>query len=286
MEKHLLITVGEDRDALYGVRFFAGFFREKAQTRATILTIAPQSDSPGRNEGHGRERVDPEAGRRKGKEALEASRRLLIDRGFPEGNITTKMAPRVFGTVKDIALEGVRGLYDAVVLGRRGYVVFEKMLATSVSREIMDRSDIGFPLWICRRPEEGRKNVLLCVADGEPSMHIADHAGFILEREEQHTVTLFHVDDGTGADKEAILEKARQKLIDNGVSGERIKRKIVSTSKVVAAILEESRRGEYAAVAVGRGGSSAKGVFHKWVIGSRSMKLLESIEKAALWVSK
>ena len=288
MEKHLLITIGEDRDALYGVRFFSCFFKEKTQTNATLVYVAPHTESAGPagaspKSGQDRELSDPNL--RKGREALEAGRRLLLDRGFPEKNITTKVMAKRFGTVRDIAIEGERGLYDAVVLGRRGYVVFEKTLASSVSRQIMDYN-IGFPLWICKRPEEGRKNVLLCIDDSKPSLHIADHAGFILGGEKEHTVTLFHVDTGETRNRDAIFERARQTLLENGVSGERIRERIATSTKVAAAILEESRRGAYAAVAVGRSGSPSKGLLHKWMMGSIGMRLLESIEKAALWVSK
>jgi hypothetical protein len=55
---------------------------------------------------------------------------------------------------------------------------------------------------------------------------------------------------------------------------------------VVKPIVEEVERGGYAAVAVGRGGTQIKGLFDKWLAGSRSMELMEILEKAALWVSK
>jgi len=39
-------------------------------------------------------------------------------------------------------------------------------------------------------------------------------------------------------------------------------------------------------VGVGRGGGQSQGLFQKWLGGSVSMNLLETLEKAALWVSK
>jgi len=55
---------------------------------------------------------------------------------------------------------------------------------------------------------------------------------------------------------------------------------------VVKPIVEEVERGGYAAVAVGRGGTQARSLFDKWLGSSRSMELMEILEKAALWVSK
>ncbi len=163
--------------------------------------------------------------------------------------------------------------------------LFEGAFSNSVSREMLDR-DVDFPLWICRRPEMGRKNVLLCVDETEPSLRIADHVGFILNGEEDHNVTLFHVDSGEGKNVDVILQQAHTQLTENALPPERIKILVKRSNKVVKTILEEVERGAYAAVAVGRGGAKPKGMFKKWMIGSRSTNLLEILEKAALWVSR
>jgi len=287
MERHLLLTMGDDLSSLHAVRFVGSFFKDKTKTRLTLLYIASKSESTSRDDIEQKKRdarlID--AAHEKGKAALDAGRKLLRTLGFRDDTISTEIMDRRFGTVKDIVYAANTGLYDAVVLGRRGYALFEKAFATSVSREIMEHR-IHFPLWFCRLPEEGRKNVLLCVDDTEPSLRIADHVGFILAGEEDHTVTIFHVDEGEGKNIEMILRAAKEKLVDNKVEEERIKIKVVRGSKTIKAIHEETDRGAYAAVAVGRGGAASAGTFKKWLMGSRSMKLLEELEKAALWVSK
>ncbi|NTW35137.1 MAG: hypothetical protein HGB17_03235 [Syntrophobacteraceae bacterium] len=50
--------------------------------------------------------------------------------------------------------------------------------------------------------------------------------------------------------------------------------------------MDELNKGRYAVVAVGRGGSESRGILDKWLMGSVSIKLMESLEKAVLWVSK
>ncbi len=287
MEKHLLLTIGDDPKLLHGARFVASFFENRANIRLTLLFIATKSTSGGANTAR---QIPKQAGRptdpclTRGTEMLEVSRKLLVGRGFREDGIQTKLIDKRFGTVKDIVREGGEGLYDAVVLGRRGYAVLEKALSSSVSREILDQR-INFPLWICRLPEEGRRNVLLCVDDTEPSMRIADHAGFIVAEESGHTITLLHVDSGETKNPTQAIERAEAQLLANGVQSERIKKRIIRSTKVVNTILEEAESGAYAAVAVGRGGKEQTGL-RRWMVGSRSMKLVETLQKAVLWVSK
>jgi hypothetical protein len=288
MDRHFLLTVGDDLNSLYGVRFAGCFLMNRAEVRLTLLYIAPRFEAMDPGEDvlqHQMDRRLAEVYREKGQAALDAGQKYLCDHGFSKEKLTTRLIAKRYGTVKDIVVEGQAGLYDAVILGRRGYSLFEKSFSNSVSREILDR-DIDFPLWVCRRPEEGRKNVLLCVDDSEPSMRIADHVGFILSQEEEHAVTLLHVDSGEGKDVQRLIEQAKARLTENHVPHERIRTLVVRSTKVVKAILEESDKGAYAAVAVGRGGSQPKGMLQRWLMGSRSMALLEVLDKAALWVSK
>jgi len=285
MQKHLLVTISDDISLLYGVRFVNSFFKNKAEVKVTLFYVAPRADIAGqvKHSGEDLDKKAAEAGRKKGEGALAVSQRLLCDRGFPPENITNKLLFRQLGTVKDIIKEAKQGQYDAVVLGRRGYALFETLLSTSVSREILDR-DLPFPVWVCRMPEENRKNVLLCVDGSEASLRMADHVGFMLEAEEDHSVTLFLVDTGEEGDKDAILDEASRKLKENGLPEERIRTLVIRSTNVARAILDEAEKRAYATIAVGRAGLK-KSPLKELLIGSRSMKLLEKVEKATLWVS-
>jgi hypothetical protein len=94
------------------------------------------------------------------------------------------------------------------------------------------------------------------------------------------------VDTGEGERKETVLREARRKLIDNWVSDGRINTAVAASpvTGVAKTILEEADAKGYAAVGVGRVGIQ-KGRLKEWLVGSRTMKLVEGIEKAALWVS-
>jgi nucleotide-binding universal stress UspA family protein len=287
MEKHLLVTISDDTSCLYGVRFVESFFEDKSAMRITLFYDALINDPKYHMEDfeqHAQARKVAETYRSKGQEALEASRKILCDRGFPQEHVDCKFIFKQFGTVKDIVREGKRGNYDAVVLGRRGYNLLESFLADSVSRKILDQ-DINFPIWICRFPEKGRKDVLLCVDGSKQSSHISDHVGFILENEKEHSVAILHVDTGHDMDVESILGEARKKLTENGVEQERINTRVIRSHRVVHTILEEVERGVYAAVAVGRVGIQ-KSRWKEWLVGSTTMKLLENLGRAVLWVSR
>lgn len=286
MQKHILVTISDDISYLHGARFVSSFLKNKSAVKVTLFYVAPRADIAGQGQPF-REDLDKkaaEAVRKKGEEALAASERLLCDRGFPPENITSKFTFRQFGTVKDIIREGNAGQYDAVVLGRRGYTLFESILSSSISREILER-DIGFPIWVCRLPEENRRNVLLCTDGSQSSIRMADHVGFMLKDEEEQDVTVFYADTGEEGDKDVILDEACRKLKENGIPEGRIGTRVVRSTRVVKAIVDEAQRRAYAVVAVGRVGLK-KSPLKEWFVGSRTMKLLDELEKAALWVSR
>jgi len=275
IERHVLITIGDDPSALHGVRFVGSFFKMREGLRVVLFYVGQKVDcksgaisAPGAKT-----------------EAIEAARSLLVDRGFPADRIGVKRVEKRRSTVHEIVNEAKAGLYDAVVLGRRGYSMFEQTLSNSVSREIIDKN-IDFPVWVCRRAEEGRKNVLLCVDDTEPSIRIADHVGFMIEHETEHSVTVLHVDDGSIRNTDTLIEQVSRTLEKNGISSERFTHQVVRASNVAKAIMERAERGGFAVVAMGRGGKEPKGFLQKWTMGSKSLKIVQDMAKGAIWLSR
>lgn len=287
MEKQLLLTVSDETTCLFGVRFLSSFFQNKSLINITLFYVAAHLDaadrSTGHTDNHPNEKAFGKSESDKGNMALEASRKILCTWGFSAERIACKIQSQEFGVVKDIIKEGREGLYDSVVLGKRGYSAFENLFSSSVTKRIME-DDIDFPIWISRLPEHGRRNVLLCVDGSDAGLRIADHVGFMLKDEDQ-MVTILHVDTGHKENGDAILHEAHEKLTANEVAKERIEMSVIRSHRVVHTILEEVERKAYAVVAVGRVGEQ-KSKISDWLIGSRSMKLLENMEKAVLWVSK
>jgi nucleotide-binding universal stress UspA family protein len=284
VQKKILITVSEETSHLYGIRFAGSFFRNKPEVSATLFYVAPRVDLGDAVPGEADLKTD-RAAKKRARIALDAARQKLLDFGFSADNVDTSFTANEFGTVKDIVRKARSGKYDAVVLGRRGYIFFESVVSSSVTRQILTR-DVDFPIWICKNPREDRRNVLVCVDGSDSALRMVDHVGFIVAGESDHSVTLLHVDTGEIHDREAIMEEARGKLIENGVSADRIECTVLRSGStgVAKRVIEKAAAGNYAVIGVGRVGIR-KGGFKEWLVGSRTIKIVEAIENASLWIS-
>ncbi len=269
MNKHVLVTISDEPSCFYGVRFVGNFFENKDNFHITLLYVAPPQPK-------GIEAVN-------GVEAQKMAFDLLELLGFPRKNINTKILERKFGTVKDIINEGRKGLYDAVILGRRGYLAFESLLGTSTSREIME-SRIDFPIWICRHGDYTKKHILVATDGSEASLRIADHVGFMI-KDEKHIVTVCHVGEDFHEARQ-FVEETVNAIVVNGVSTDRIRTEIIVDRRPVDVVLLDKMQAQNINVlAVGR--SKAKeGTIKGWFSGSCSSKLLSKMEVGSLWVSR
>ncbi|GAB6036764.1 universal stress protein [Fundidesulfovibrio butyratiphilus] len=288
-ERHLLVTVSDDGRALTGLRFVHDFFQHKDNLRLTLFSVEPgRCDDASLPDpvvrSHGRAPAfAPNGGR--SKVLLEAGK-WLEDMGFPPDRVELKSHPSKLGPVKDIAEEAEKGFYDAVVLGRRGLTWFNELFADSVTHRLLWEA-VSFPLWVCRNPARRRSGVLLCVDGSEPSLRVADHVGFILRGQPEHTVTVFQCMSGARgerADVEDSLSRAGETLLENGVEAERIAYLAKTCSSPADAILNEAKHGAYAAVAIGRSSGRPSALTN--IFGSTSLNLLRNLEGSALWLSK
>jgi hypothetical protein len=62
---------------------------------------------------------------------------------------------------------------------------------------------------------------------------------------------LFHVDTREESNVQDIVDRARKKLMDYGISDARIRCLVVQSHKVTKSIREEAERGAYAVIAIG-----------------------------------
>lgn len=286
MEKHLLITIGDDPKSLFGAKFVGEFFRNRTNLKLDLLYIAPRFDS---GDVHRDMRLqDISFGlskiySRMGEEALALGSDILKDAGFSQKKINCKVMHRMQSTVKDIVEYAKLGHYHTVVLGRRSFSIFEKSFPGSVTNEIMGLP-ISFPIWICKNPERGRRNVLLCVDGSEASLRVADHVAFFLESNKDHNVTLLHVSREESGDPEIVIHEVRQRL-GRRISQERVASLFIDKRAPSEAILKEAEKAKFAAVAVGRLGLSEKKRARGDYIGSTPIKLLNRLRGAALWIT-
>jgi nucleotide-binding universal stress UspA family protein len=289
---NLLIPLAKHAKAGAGVEFVTHFFTDKTAIQLTLMHIPPSPAAVWAEE-TSYESVDlldtqARTARKHGQVVVEDAGRKLRSAGFLAENIKDKVAPPQMSKAKDIIREAQNGLYDAVVLGRRVQEGLADVMDQSVCREMLEGLShaISFPLWLCRLPEPGRKNVLLCIDGSDPSDRIAAHVGFILSHDQGHTATVFHVHDPAKSyplEAEVLVKNAVEILADEGMSADRIDRRIARGTNPARLIREEYNAGSYAAVALGSAGAG-RGFWNKLFVGSVAQTIFKDLRGAALWV--
>lgn len=288
MEKNLLVTVSEHKSALFGLRFVGHFFDRKDDMIVTLLYLLPRPSKVWEEEKSYETLKETDDQKSRflvtGRKAVNHAKNELVHTGFVPGRITVKLMERRGSKAHDIIVEGDKGLYDAVVLGRRGLSMLEETVDESTTMETF-RMETGFPLYICRLPDYSRSGVLLCVDGSESSLRMADHVGFMLAEEDRHTVTLFSVDNGDSGKAESSIAAARQALSDNSAPSGRIHEKIVRARDPYQAIAQEVESERHAVVATGSTGVG-RGLRARLFMGSVSLKLMRNLTGAVLWVMR
>jgi nucleotide-binding universal stress UspA family protein len=284
MIRQLLVTVSDDPSALAGARFVGSFFKNKSGMRLTLFYtgISPQKNLRSRREfnlGEQQQRAREERGNR----ALEQARSILLHAGFTEKQVEAKLKLGSGATASDIILEAERGLYDAVVLGRRGVSWLEEALGESVTKDLLEET-LHFPFWICRQPDIERMNVLLCVDGSAPSIRMADHVGFMLEQQPEQHVTLLTIKRKDDQDAQTIFDECRASLEGHNVTGKRVHTMVAKEQNVAQTILKIAGEQRFAVVAMGRTGAGG-GLLSRLFMGSASSVLFNQLEGAVLWVS-
>jgi nucleotide-binding universal stress UspA family protein len=289
MERHLLVTISDNPGRFYGLGFLTRFFTVKDGLRLTLLHISAQAaavwpeemnyESLTRRDSHLKEMEE------KGRTALEEAEKLLLAGGFAKNQMRKKLITGGISKDKIILQEGEVGLYDAVILGQRGYDRLRDILNQSLSLDLLKEA-FDFPLWVCRMPKFGRQNVLLAVDGSEPSYRIADHAGFILAGEPHHDITLLFVcGPKTPVPNPDFFDKYKDLVTGSGFPPQRIRTKSITATDIPKAILAEAEAGQYAVVGVGRTGSG-KGLAKKIFFGSVSNDIFHNLTGAVMWVSQ
>jgi nucleotide-binding universal stress UspA family protein len=284
MKKHFLVTVSNDIDNLFGVRFLCSFFKKLSEHRITLLHICRQDSN---DMAHSLNEMwsDPEQ-RVNGeltvgaKRCLDRSIELLAESRMAVDLLKTKTVAERYGKVKDILREGREGLYDAIVLGRRASYALQWLVerpADEIAQAMLQDTGLSAPLWICPDPGGGRKNVLVALDGSENALRAVDHVGYILANQEQHAITLFHV----GGEEQAIFAPAMAILAEHGIGPERIGTKTTWGITVAGTLLSEAESGGYAAIALGMRGRDRSS--SQTLGGSVTIKVLGKLEKAALW---
>ncbi len=283
IKKHFLLAVSKDTSHQYGVRFLSYFFQNKNDVLLDILNV---SYSP---PGSGYSSAGPKKSASTGNEQafLQEVKQKMIDFGFPGQNIKTESRQSSISTVRDIIAYGRRGLYDSLVLGRRGLSLLENLIQDSVSSKILDEQ-CDIPIWICREPERHKRHVLLCTDGSQQSLNTADHVGFVLGAAPESNITILHVKSRKNAvNEQEVFDKAISHIMENGFSRERVSTMSLEGDNAARLILEYARKNNFAVIAMGRKCQTApKTGLARFFVGSVSGEVLSKMERASLWICK
>lgn len=232
---------------------------------------------------------------------LEKHKARMVGMGVAEKRIETATQKKVLGICKDILDCAQQGLYDAILVGRRGLSRIQKTFMGSTTAKLVEHSRV-IPVWVVDGDVTSVK-VMLAVDGSESSLRAVDHLTFMLGGNRNIKVTLFHVVpkfsdycvinfDEKESDVGQIIARGARRCIDHfyahalhkfkeaGIKENQIELKVVKRAvNVGKAILDHARQGGYGTVVIGR-----RGVNNAFFMGSVSKYVLDKISGRAVWV--
>ncbi|MDY6953977.1 MAG: universal stress protein [Thermodesulfobacteriota bacterium] len=238
---------------------------------------------------------------RDAQEVLRSYKARMVRMGIPEGRIDVATRPKSMGLVKDILDHAEQGLYDAIVVGRRGLSGIQRAFMGSVTAKLVDHSRV-VPVWVVDG-KVASKRILLAIDGSESSLRALDHLTFMCGENPDIKVTLFHVtptlsdycvinfEEKHDGIEDVVTRGARQcvdqfyahaqkKFSDAGLSEDQIEIKVRNrTLNVGKAILEEANKGKYGTVVVGRRGAN-----NAFFMGKVSRSVLDRMSALAVWL--
>jgi len=206
MERKILAAVDGSVPSYNALRYLSHLFTDLADISVHLFYVVPVGSlEPGMDwlddgdrllvlPSEARERV------RRAERFMEEAVLQLGRRGIGPDQVSTEITLSRMGVAHDIINEARKGLYDAVLMGRRGLGRVEEYILGSVSLDIV-RQAADVPLWVV----DGKVNsrlFLLPVDRSFNSLKAADHLAFILQDNPYAAVCLVHFEAVLGGDTE------------------------------------------------------------------------------------
>ncbi len=225
----------------------------------------------------------------------------MVRMGISDERIDLATQPKTLGVAKDVLEWAEQGLYDAIVMGRRGLSRVQEAFMGSVTADVVEHSRF-IPVWVVDGNVTST-NIMVAVDGSESSLHAVDHLSFMVAGNPGVKVTLFHVvptfgpysaidfankgaandqlvEEGKGPHMNGFCEDAQKKFREAGIHDDQIETKVRRcTLNVSKSIIEEARKGNYGTVVVGR-----RGINGAFFMGSVSRHVLDSTSNRTLWL--
>lgn len=310
MEKKLLLAIDGSKNSLTALEEVGRLFQTCPEVSLVLFHVLPPIPPIYREESL----MDPMAQKHllqwkeKQQEAVEGvlkkSKERLIKSGWPESQVLIRSQEKRIGVARDILFEAEKGIYDALVIGRRGLSKVEEFFLGSVSNKIVQGAK-ELPVWVVGKKIANAK-IVAPVDGSENSKRAVDHLSFILGscKIEGMEILLLNVRPGfislsgplaipslsafpasrENYEKEMIpfLDQCQELLMEAGIEPDKIKRKIVSKGADISkAILSEAQKGNYETIVMGRRGISKA---QEFFMGSISHNILQQAGDKSVWI--
>ncbi|MBI5586268.1 MAG: universal stress protein [Deltaproteobacteria bacterium] len=236
---------------------------------------------------------------------LHKSMEKMIRWGWAGDRVRVKSQEKRVGLARDILFEAHNGLYDAVVLGRRGLSKVEEFFLGSVSGKVLQGAG-DVPVWLVGKKTPA-PHILVALDGSENALRAVDHLSFVLEScpSEEVRVVLLNVYPGlvtllgpriipnldslnSSAQEthrqrlEAFMDQAEIMLLEAGLSARQIKKKFCwRCSDIARAVLAEADKGDCGTIVLGRRGISKT---QEFFLGSVSGKIIQQAGQKTVWV--
>ncbi|CAN2044008.1 UspA domain-containing protein [Candidatus Magnetomoraceae bacterium gMMP-1] len=233
---------------------------------------------------------------------LEKHKKRMVRMGIDEEHIEIATIPRSLGLAKDTLEFVQKGLYDAVVVGRRGLTRTQQAFIGSVTSKLVEHCKT-IPVWVV--DGEIKSNRIMLAVDGsESAFQAVDHLSFMIGENPEIKITLFHVmprltdyceisfDQKEADNLQEFISQGDKKCINNfyahakksfkdyGIKDDQIEIKAVErTMNIGKAIVDEAKNGNYGTVVIGRRGTN-KAFF----MGSVSKYVLDKTSDKTIWL--
>ncbi len=232
---------------------------------------------------------------------VEKYKQRMVHKGVAEDRIVVQTTMRMVGVVKDLLKVAHQGMFDAVVVGRRGLGRMHNLFAGSVSSKLLEHAK-RVPVWMV----DGQatvKRFLVAVDGSECSYRAVNYLCDMLGNGPDFSLTLMHVPhtvqdfsevdpieetgdlgevirNGDNRFMEHFYELAQRKFRETGIRSGQIELITPKRSgKIGRMIIDQALSGDYGTVVVGRRGTSAAFFF-----GSVSRYVSERLAGKALWL--
>lgn len=308
MERKILVAVDGSSYSNNTLHYLGSLFAPIAEMKLHLFSLVGSADlSPGKEWLGELELLNslPPASQKKLRSAktyMNTAIARLEKLGVAAERITTEVRLARGAIADDILHEGRRGLYDAVVIGRRGLSKLGEVVMGSISASLFEKSH-DMPLWIIDGKVDSHK--FLVPIDGSfCALMAVDHLSHILAGCSHCRITLFHstamlstvrtfdpqlLYDRWGrawcdehlSRPDSLFHGPKQILVESGIPEENIT--WLHTSKGIEAarqILRQALIDDYGTIVIGRRGEEVK----KGLFRGVSDRVVLMGEEVAIWI--